>query len=268
VKDRGLRLRERDLGILLALAKMRLLRTSDLARLHFSAVGTCQKRLRKLYDAGLVKTLVPDLAAENRYALTPLGHALLLEALPDTEVPEYRSAPRVDRRNMRHLDMLNEYRIALARSAPPCGVELRRFVPEWELRSRDPDAGLVPDATIQLRAGGKRLGVALEVDAATESPGIVAKKVQRYGAARMMERTIFGLRAPVVLIVTTTLRRARSLAKVVLGAGVPVLLSMMSHARMDGCLKSGSSSPRVVIEAASAEAVVFRTGLLACPCWT
>lgn len=211
--ERKLRLRERDLDILLALGKMRLLRTSDLARLFFDAVGTCQKRLRKLFDAGLVRAVVTELAAENRYALTRLGHELLVEAFDEGEVPAWRPAPRLDARGGAHLDLLNRVRVALACSAPPLGVHLVRFLSEWEIRASDPRAPIIPDALVTIAMGTGTATLALEIDTGSEPISTVAKKVDAYARAELGRVAIFGVFSPRVVIVTSTARRARSVAR-------------------------------------------------------
>jgi len=264
VRGRGARLVDRDIDILLALLKMRLLRTTDISSLYFSAVGTCQKRLRKLFDAGLVRSIVTDLAQENRYGLTPLGHRLLEEALPDGAVPAYRPAPRVDSRGAAHLDLMNQYRIALARAAPEHGVKLVRFTPEWELRSAEPLAKLIPDAAVVLAVDRRRIEVALEIDIGTESPSVVAKKVMRYQAARLQDRRVCGVRFPVVLIIARTPGRARSLARALLPINARgVLLGAAPLALEHGGLVHGLAPP---VEAAKwkaeAEVAVFGNGLL------
>lgn len=75
-----LRRTERDLWILEALGKMQFLTTQQIARLLFngSRSPTC-RRLRKLFDAGLVRVWVRSLNLDNVYALTPLGRKPLEE---------------------------------------------------------------------------------------------------------------------------------------------------------------------------------------------
>lgn len=214
-KRRSTRLRSRDVDILLALAKMRLLRTSAITELFFGAKGTAQKRLRKLFDAGLVRAIVADLASENRYALTALGHAFLVEAAGDEEVPPLLPVPRVDGRRLTHLDLLNGFRIALAQSAADGGVTLVRFRPEWELRAEDPHATTVPDAIVVVRGDERDVVIALEVDVGTEPPHAILKKLDRYEAARIQRRSVFGMPDPRPLILVQTARRARSIARAV-----------------------------------------------------
>lgn len=247
-RNRALRLRERDLEVLLALAKMRLLRTGEIARLFFGAVGTAQKRLRKLYDGGLIRALVTDLAAENRYAITPIGHALLARALPQEGIPAFRAAPRVDGRSMAHLDLLNSYRIALASAAPAASVDLLQFTPEWELRSREPSAAIVPDAVFRLRHGSRVIAIALEVDAATEPPMTVVRKMERYQAHALERRPVGGLREPRVLLIVPSRRRARSLARALEGGFEQTLIGWGPEVLKDGGLRSGLSTVREVLE--------------------
>lgn len=245
IHGRGFRLQERDLDILLALAKMRLLSTSDIARLCFNASGTAQKRLRKLYDRGLVRTIVADLASENRYALTPFGHALLEQALEGEAIPPFRPAPRADAACVGHLDLLNRYRIALARGVTEHQLELVCFTPEWELRARDPQAEIVPDAAVVLGKNRARLEVALEVDIGTEPGRTVDKKLDRYESARLARRSVAGLRSPLVLLVTAKPRRALSLARIMDAArGKNLLLGSCPYVLEDGGITTGLSTMR------------------------
>lgn len=240
VAGRGARLRQRDLDILLAIAKMRLLSTADISRLFFSAKGTCQKRMRKLFDAKLVQAVVSDLAAENRYALTPLGHALLVEALGEESVPPWRRCPRADGRKLAHLSLLNRYRIALACGAAAAGVSLDRFVPEWELRAAAARAPIIPDAIAILSSDEAGIALAVEVDTGSEPPRTVAKKVEAYVTAAVRREAVFGSIAPTVLIVAATVRRARSVARaIVKGSSSSIWIGAPPYVLVDGGLESG-----------------------------
>ncbi len=262
-KGRDAKLRDRDVDILHALAKMRLLKTSDITRLFFRATGTAQKRLRKLYDTGLVKAVVTDLASENRYALTPVGHALLEQALPEGSVPAYRPAPRIDGRSVAHLDLLNRYRIAVAMAATAAGVELVRFTPEWELRAAEPKADLIPDAVAVLRSIGRQLPMAIEIDVGTESPRTVARKIERYASLALRRFPVFGLPSPKVIVVTTTPRRARSLARS-MAVDAPVLMGAAPFLLEDGGLRRGFALVNDLRKAEGAiGAEIFSKGLLA-----
>lgn len=263
-RKRGVpQLRSRDVDILLALAKMRLLRTSDIARLFFSATGTAQKRLRRLFDAGLVRAFVPELAAENRYALTALGHALLVEAAGDDDVPPLLPTPRVDSRRLTHLDMLNGFRIVLARSAPDLGASLNRFRPEWELRAEDPHAAIVPDALLTLDEFGKRYVVALEVDVGTESPQLVLKKLERYAAARIQRRAIFGVSQVAPLILVQTTRRARAIARIAKTSHPEIAIGVARVVVREGTIRAGFSRlGQVPLDGGVPNDTTFELGLL------
>ena len=210
---RGARLWSRDLDVLLALARMRLLSTSQLTRLFFRARGTCQKRMRKLFDAGLVRPIVTDLASENRYALTRLGHEFLVEAAEGAPVPTFRSPPRVDRRGLVHHDLLNDVRISLALCAAENGVKLVKFAPDWDLRAIAPTAPIVPDAIIVLEHAKQSWHLALEIDTGTESASVFGRKLSRYCKASDDGQLVSGTRDPLILVVTHTERRGRTLAR-------------------------------------------------------
>jgi len=246
---------------------MRLLRTTDLADLFFDAKGTCQKRLRKLFDAGLIRAIVADLAAENRYALTPLGHAFLVEAQDDA--PPWRPPPKVRGRDLVHLDLLNRYRIALAKGVAALGGALVRFAPDWELRSQAPQAELIPDAAVVIALPEVgRLELAVEIDAGTMPPTVVAKKLAKYDAHRMMRAPIFGLAAPRVLLVAVTPRRARSLARGLHGrtgsaASALVLLGAAPYVLADGGLATGLAAvPDLVAVVGALTSDDFGSGIL------
>lgn len=252
---RGIRLRDRDVEILLAIAKMRLVRTTEISRLFFEAKGTAQKRLRKLFDAGLIRAIVADLASENRFAITRLGHAFLEGALDSDEVPPYRNPPKSDGRSLVHLDLLNAYRVGLAVGAREHGVELQRFRTDWELRSSAPHAALVPDALISIAVGGKSLGLALEVDVGTEALSVVRRKLVRYAELHARNSLLFAMRVDALVFVVEGRRRARSIASLLNGStaasatfiGVPPLVMET------GGLVSGLSTAEALITGSSEE---------------
>lgn len=265
VPKRGARLRDRDVEVLLAVAKMRLVRTTELTRLFFSAKGTCQKRLRKLYDAGLLRVVVTDLASENRYAITRLGHTFLENAIEPGDVPTFRPPPRVDGRAVLHLDLLNAYRVGLATGAEQHGVKLVRFRPDWELRAEDPRAPLVPDALASLKTTGRELGLAVEVDVCTEALHIIRHKLVRYAEIHANRTTLFGMKIDVLLFVVATQRRARSIAKLLFGMSPArtTLLGVPPIAVQTGGLVSGLWTAEGLGDGSSAEA---GEGLLPAQC--
>jgi predicted transcriptional regulator len=255
VPKRGVRLRDRDVEILLAIAKMRLVRTTEITRLFFEAKGTAQKRLRKLFDAGLVRAVVTDLASENRFAITRLGHALLDEALDSDDVPAFRPPPKVEGRAVVHLDLLNAYRVGLAVGAATHGVEVVSFRPDWELRASAPNASLVPDALVSIDARGKTLGLALEVDAGTEALSVVRRKLLRYAEIHARNSLLFGMQVDMLVFLVEGRRRARSMAKLLSGSGAArmVFIGVPPLVMETGGFVSGVSTPEGLASGAQEE---------------
>ncbi len=73
-----IRLVERDLWILEGIAKMRFVTTGQIAKLYFPSRWAARKRLRRLFDVGLLRVWVRNLSDENIYSLTRAG-AIALE---------------------------------------------------------------------------------------------------------------------------------------------------------------------------------------------
>lgn len=241
VPERGVRVHDRDVEILLAIAKMRLVRTKEIARLFFGAKTTAQKRMRKLFDGGLVRAVVTDLASENRYGITRLGHAFLEEALDSGDVPLYRSPPKADGRSLVHLDLLNAYRVGLAVGARDHGVELLRFRTDWELMSESPNSPLVPDALVSLAFADRRVDVAVEVDTGAEAHHVLKKKLVRYAQIHADREMLFGARINLLLFVVRTRRRATTIAKLTSGSSPAkaVLIGFVPDVTESGGLVSG-----------------------------
>lgn len=237
---RGARIRHRDIDVLTALVRMRLLSTSQLTRLFFGARGTCQKRMRRLFDAGFVRAMVTELASENRYSVTRLGYAVLETASEDRSIPPFRPPPRVDRRGLRHLDLLNDVRIATALGASGYGVRLVQFAPDWDLRSSAPNSPIVPDAAVSLSSGSRSWHLALEVDTGTESAAVFGRKLSQYRSAAEESRRVFGMTNPTVLTVTQTERRAHTLARQAMTVRASnVVFAWRGSILNDGGIRSG-----------------------------
>lgn len=75
-----LRRTERDFWVLEALAKMQFLTTRQIGHLLFNGSrSAANKRLRKLFDAGLIRVWLRSLNTDNVYALALPGRRLLEE---------------------------------------------------------------------------------------------------------------------------------------------------------------------------------------------
>ncbi len=69
---------DRDLWLLEALAKMQFLTTRQIASLLFNGSrSAANKRLRTLFDAGLIRVWMRSLNMDNVYGLTQRGRRLL-----------------------------------------------------------------------------------------------------------------------------------------------------------------------------------------------
>src|SRR5690242_7289928 len=107
------RLTDRDLRMLVKCAICRWLTTAQIQRLYFSktTLNAVQKRLRKLSDAGYMRSYREHPTAEAVHSLGPKGKVLVegkgVEAAVSTEVPQ----------QLPHLLGVNEIRIAVETSA-------------------------------------------------------------------------------------------------------------------------------------------------------
>src|SRR6266446_7525346 len=96
----ALRLQDRDHWILESLRKMRFLTTAHLARLFFEgSKWAANKRLRKLLDAGLIRSWVRGLSQDNVYSLDRKG----LRVLDDPDPGMNHAASRGLDGNLDHL---------------------------------------------------------------------------------------------------------------------------------------------------------------------
>ena len=157
---------------------MRFLTTSQIARLHFGGSRSItNRRLRLLYDAGLIRTFVRDLASDNVYALAPGGRDAL------NEIDRADAAPSCPRRldgQIDHLLATNTVRVTLTTTLT--GGSLSDWRSDWELRGYA-NVEAVPDARFKItwQEIGERF-FALEVEYHTRSPRKFVRKMLRYAA--------------------------------------------------------------------------------------
>src|SRR6267154_5808460 len=119
------RITQRDVRLLAKLGVCRWLTTTQVKRLYFpeATLNAVQKRLRKLSDAGYLRSHREHLTAEAVHALGPKGKPLVeekgVEAAVSGEVPQ----------QLEHLLGVNEIRIAVETSA----VQVAYFFAYWQL---------------------------------------------------------------------------------------------------------------------------------------
>jgi DNA-binding transcriptional ArsR family regulator len=188
-------LAERDRWLLEALAKMRFLPTSDLARLLFGGSrSAANKRLRRLFDAGLVRVWLRSLSEENVYSLTRAG----LNAVRSNEqvAAQIFSAkvPRGLDGKLDHLLAINRVRIALATTLPEAGGELTWWRSDWELCGHGGDR-IAPDALFAVWwPDGREQAFSLEVDRRTRGVRRFLEKVLRYRSQAYRLAALHGVR--------------------------------------------------------------------------
>lgn len=161
---------------------MRFASTTQLARLGFGGSRwAAVKRLRSLFDAGLIRVWVRDLAKENVYSLDRAGAGLLRNA---GQTNGAVAVPRGLDGNLEHLLYINEVRLALALTLSQAGGELVSWRSDWELRTGS-RMRVVPDALFTVRWDEKSdTTFALELENQTKSPHAFLRKVLRYGVGR------------------------------------------------------------------------------------
>jgi hypothetical protein len=186
------KLTERDRKLLAKCALSRWLTTTQLARLYFptASVNAVQKRLRKLADAGYLRTHREHPTAEIIHALGPKGKPLVEElgiaaSLPG-EVPK----------QVEHLIGINEVRVAVETG----GAGVRYFFAHWQLADLGWTAAVIPDAVFAFTGEGRE-NLVLEYDRGTEPLGVLVRKLEFYDAG------IEGFPIAIAVLVTETGRR-------------------------------------------------------------
>jgi hypothetical protein len=228
------RLTERDRWLLEALAKMRFLETGHLARLGFNdSRWAANKRLRRLFDAGLVRVWLRSLAEENVYSLDRRGASVLRNGALAHDSESVCYVPRGLDGRLDHLLGINTVRIGLALTLPKAGGELAWWRSDWELRGHRGRSRLVPDALFGVSWRDRQApAFALEVDNATRAPRELVRKVLRYAAIGHRQMSFYGISDMALLVVgrdAEWLDRYRARLNH-LGLGVPVWFATLEAA--------------------------------------
>lgn len=196
------RILERDILILEALGKMRFLTTGQLARLFFGNSRWCaNKRLRRLYDVGLVSVWVRSLAEENLYSLNRKGRDAIQRAIG--ELPGRLWCPAGLDEQMKHLLAINDFRVSLATSLTDEVGEITAWRSDWDLRLQT-GARLVPDSLFTIRWASEppvAHTYCLEVDQNTRHTERFLKKILGYISHRYSPNGLFGHRNYTLLVV-------------------------------------------------------------------
>lgn len=187
---------QRDRQIVSKCAACRWLTTQQIQQLFFTgaSLNAAQKRLRKLAEAGYLRSHRESRMTEAIYAVGPKGKRLVedqgLEVLNRAEVP----------RQIAHLTGINTVRAALETS----DVGLAYFIPYWELADLGWTFPVIPDAIFAISSPQRRL--LLEFDRGTEPLKTLLEKMKAYAAG------IPGFPFDAVLLITDRGRRLDLLA--------------------------------------------------------
>src|SRR5260370_25318214 len=165
------RLTNRDLRMLVKCAICRWLTTGQIQRLYFpkATLNAVQKRLRKLSDAGYLRSYREHPTAEAVHALGPKGKPLVeekgVEAIVSAEVPQ----------QLEHLFGVNEIRIAVETSA----TQVAYFFAYWQLSNIGWSQPIIPDAVFAVRTPERRTFL-IEYDRSTETRTELPLKLRSY----------------------------------------------------------------------------------------
>ncbi|TAM80955.1 MAG: hypothetical protein EPN47_13810 [Acidobacteria bacterium] len=243
----AVRLTERDTCLLVKCALCRWLTTDQLQRLYFpeATLNAVQKRLRKLADAGYLRSYREHPTAESFHAAGPKGAPLVKEkgvaAMAASDVP----------RQAEHLWGVNEVRLAVELASMPVVY----FFAYWELADLGWRFPVIPDTVFAVRTPGRRTFLG-EYDRGTETLDKLLVKLRRYADG------LEGFPFDAVLIVTEESRRLDLLAKEIRREGltVPVLVSTLEAIRQTGLFDAEfvelpRRTPRKIFENNDEEAI-------------
>jgi len=219
----------RDMEILRALCSYRVLSSGQIQMKFFSSKSFSDRRLRKLFDHGLLDRIVPPVSRgrpEVLYTLGPEGRRIVAEEL-GVEVGSLRwKRPK----NLEHLLSLNNFRLSLEEAAGRTpGYSLLGWEGNLRIEVR-PGVRLVPDAFFCLRTPKGKAFFFLEVDRSTEAGRRIERKMELYQAYRKRGgfRRDFGFENFRVLIVTSGPKRIGRLLRIAGGLRLKVLFWMTS----------------------------------------
>ena len=241
------RLTQRDIDIVTAVYKYRVLTAPQIYSLFFSkellpiggksVSSRCQLRLKNLYHSGLLHRFQQPLNFNE--GSKPLLYQLDKEAVPllarvfDVSPDEIDWKPKDNKRGfftfLNHLLKTNDVMIAIELAAKANGFEIKKWIDETVLRSETMKAyvylpthkgsevkrTLVPDGYVQLSDTNFDYHHFLEIDMGTEDLKRFGEKIPRYLAyynSGGFEKT-YGAKSMRVLIITTGARRAENLRK-------------------------------------------------------
>ena len=166
-----LRITDRDVRMLVKCDVCRWLTTAQVKRLYFAeaTLNAVQKRLRKLSEAGYLRSHQEHPTAEAIHAVGPKGKPLVEEK--GIEVAVGAEAPK----QIEHLVGVNEIRIAVETG----GANVAYFFAYWQLANLGWAHPVIPDAVFAVRTPELRTFL-VEFDRSTETLDKLVRKLQWY----------------------------------------------------------------------------------------
>jgi len=218
------RLTERDVRMLVKCAVCRWLTTDQLRLLYFpkATLNAVQKRLRKLAEAGYLRSHREHPTAEAVHAVGPKGKPMVEEK--GVAVSLVAEVPK----QLEHLLGVNEVRIAVETAK----VQAAYFFAYWELADAGWTDPVIPDAVFAVRAGERRAFL-VEYDRSTETQEKLLEKLQWY------DKGLAKFPFEAVLVVTERKRRLDVLTRKLRRKDVSIraLASTMEEIRQGGIFK-------------------------------
>jgi hypothetical protein len=220
------KLTERDRRMLVKCAVCRWLTTDQLKRLYFpeATLNAVQKRLRKLAEAGYLRSHQEHPTAEAIHAVGPKGRPLVqekgVEAAIGGEVP----------RQVEHMLLgVNEIRIAVETS----GMKIVYFFAYWQLANLGWAHSVIPDAVFAVRTPELRTFL-VEYDRSTETLDKLFRKLGVY------DQGLAEFPFEAVLILTERTRRLDLLGRELRrkNLSLPVLVSNLGDVLSSGFFES------------------------------
>ncbi|MFI5297858.1 MAG: replication-relaxation family protein [Polyangiales bacterium] len=208
----------RDAGAMLSLAWAGILSTSQLRALHYPSTRVAQRRLRALFDAGLVRVHVPSqrLSDESTYTLSPEGVALLeARGLVEEGSVDPARTPRLQK--LRHTLLCREPFVILRRAEASGSLRLLDYQFDHDL-SRVADLtkdGVILDGLAVVERAGRTVALAIECDGGTETTTVLRQKCERLMSFMPLVPTLVGATSAQLLFIALTERRRATIERLV-----------------------------------------------------
>jgi hypothetical protein len=219
------RIMDRDFELLQLLASTGWLSSRQIQYALFPkcSIKVVNKRLRKLEEGKLVKTVRPHRTAENIYRLERGGRKLLLKEtdFPEEQILMMRALPR----ELEHFTRINDLRLIFEQEVRKRGGQISFFLTDMELRKRNARSEVIPDAITRFNLDGREYRFAIEYDNGTETANyFAAKKVRKYILCLSLHGQILGLSDLRVLVFADSFRTAGRLMKASIREDLPAAL--------------------------------------------